>query len=339
VFVHTFLHHRKTLWNELRGGSFKKKGNDVHCRLIELYPDVPDWWFVIVSVFSVIVIMIISHVSDMLEWYNVLFSLSVPIIFILPFGKVASITGQLIQNQGIYYLMMTFIAIGYTTYCQTLCLVSNIKLGHYMKISPRILFLVQTVSCLFCSSFSATIQYYFYAEQHYYNQTGAFEFTSLLGLSNVGSTIANGTNFLDSSLPQNRQFFWSLLIGAILPVPFWLAIRRYKWCRLVHIPLMLATVSWMPLVDTGTLLTWIIIGLVTTIIFRKECWKRHMYLTSSALDAGMYLSLAIIGGPLVSYSVTFPNWWGSGGSSGTGCPTSQQNAALAQSFNPSTYGT
>jgi hypothetical protein len=190
------------------------------------------------------------------DWYNVLFALSIPIIFVLPFGMVASITGQLIHNQGIYYVMvgivgllwsgdqpkmMTFIAVGYTTYCQTLYIVSNMKLGHYMKIPPRTLFLIQSLTCLVCSSFGVGIQYYFYATQRYFDQKDAFIYQSEFDLTNVDSAMVNNT--------------------------FWLASRRYKWRHLVHIPLMLATVSWMPLVDAGTLLTWLLICLVGNDMF------------------------------------------------------------------------
>jgi uncharacterized membrane protein len=96
----------------------------------------------------------------------------------------------------------------------------------------------------------------------------------------------------------------------------------------------LAAVSWMPLVDVGTFLTWLVIGLVTRYFFRKKCWKRYIYLTSSALDAGLYLCLAIIGGPLMYYNIKFPTWWGTGGTTGSGCPFSETNAALQQIFNP-----
>ncbi|CAF1688622.1 unnamed protein product [Adineta ricciae] len=181
---------------------------------------------------------------------------------VLPFGMVTSITGQLIQNQAAYFVMvivvsslwagdqskmMTFIAIGYTAYCQTLYLVSNMKLGHYMKIPPRVLFVVQVVTCLVCSSVSAGVQYYFYAVKRYYEQVGAYKFESMFDLSHVGSTVVNNTSFFNSTTSNNRSFLWSLMVGAVLPIPFWLASRRYRWCHLVHTPLILATVSWMPL--------------------------------------------------------------------------------------------
>ena len=158
VLVHMLLHHSKNWWKELRTRSLDKKGNDLHCRLIALYPDVPDWWFAIVSLLAFIVILVVGQVSSILLWYETFFALIVPIVFVLPFGMVASITGQTIQNPSVYYLlaiivsslwvdnksaMLAFITIGYSTYCQTLQLVTNMKLGHYMKIAPRTLFLAQ----------------------------------------------------------------------------------------------------------------------------------------------------------------------------------------------------
>ncbi len=176
VLVHMLLHHGNDWWKQLRTTSLAKKGNDLHCRLISLYPDVPDWWFAIISVVSLIVILVVAQVSQMLPWYNVLFAFLIAIVFVLPFGMVASITGQIVQNQGVYFLgaviagalwasdqskMLTFLTISYTMYCQTIQLVSDMKLAHYMKLPPRSLFLVQASTCLICSSFSISIQYYF----------------------------------------------------------------------------------------------------------------------------------------------------------------------------------
>ncbi|CAF1446996.1 unnamed protein product, partial [Adineta ricciae] len=72
------------------------------------------------------------------------------------------------------------------------------------------------------------------------------------------------------------------------------------------------TVSWMPLVDAGTLLTWLIIGLSAAVLVRRECWNEFCI-------SGDRLTI--------------------GGDSGTGCPFSKANPALAQSFDPGTYGT
>jgi len=81
----------------------------------------------------------------------------------------------------------------------------------------------------------------------------------------------------------------------------------------------------MPIEAAGTLFTWLLIGLLTTGFFNKLCWKRHMYLTSSALDAGLFLCWLIIYGPLAQYGINFPSWWGFGGVNKDGCPLSLLN--------------
>jgi OPT family oligopeptide transporter len=343
VLVHMLLHHSKNLWKELRTRSLDKKGNDVHCRLIALYPDVPDWWFAIVSLLAFIVIIVVGQVSSIILWYRSFFAVIVPVFFVLPFGMVASITGQTIQNPSVYYLlaiiasslwvdnkstMLAFVTIGYSTYCQTLQLVTNMKLGHYMKIAPRTLFLAQVVACLVSPSLSIGIQFYFFKEGGFITNStipaasGSFQATS------VGAALNNQTNFFDSTNWKNRNLLWSLLIGAMLPIPFWLASYRWKWCRLVHIPLTLTFISWMPIEAAGTLFTWLLIGLLTTGFVSKLCWKRHMYLTSSALDAGLFLCWLIIHGPLAQYGIQFPSWWGFGGVNKDGCPLSLLNTTV-----------
>jgi len=348
VLVHMLLYHSKNWWKELRERSLDKKGNDVHCRLIALYPDVPDWWFVIVSLPALIVIVVVGQVSSIISWYKVFFALIIPIVLVLPFGMVASITGQTIQNPSVYYLlviiatscwvnnestMLAFVTIGYSIFCQTLQLVTNMKLGHYMRIAPRILFLIQIVACLVTPSLSIGMQFYFFKQGGFFTNgttpsaTGSFEST------NVGAAIGNQTNFFGSANGKNRNLLWSLLIGAVLPIPFWLASHRWKWCRHVHIPLALTFISWMPIASAGNLFTWLLIGSLRTIFFSNLYWKRHVYLTSSALDGGFFLSWLIVAGPLAQYGVNFPSWWGFGGLNKDGCPLALMNTtAFSVSF-------
>ncbi len=347
VLVHMFLHHSKTLWKELRTRSLNEKGNDVHCRLIALYPDVPDWWFVIVSVLAFIVIVVVGQVSHIIPWYKNFFSLIVPIVLIPPFGMVTSITGLTIQNQSVYYLlviiasslwvdnestMLAFVTIGYFTYCQTLQLIINMKLGHYMRIAPRALFISQLVACLVTPSLSVGIQYYYFKKGGYITNHNASLAHGNFDSTNVGAAIDNQTNVLGSANWKNRNLLWALLIGAILPIPFWLASRQWKWCRLVHIPLMLSFIAWMPLVSAGSLFTWLLFGLVITFFFNNLYWKRHVYLASSALNAGFFFCWLIIGGPLAQYGIQFPSWWGFGGVHKDGCPLSLLNTTA---FSPS----
>jgi OPT family oligopeptide transporter len=340
VVVHMFLHHSNSLWKELRARSLNEKRNDVHCRLNALYPDVPDWWFVIVSVLAFIVIVVIGQVSRIILWYATFLTLIVPIVLVLPFGIVASITGLTIQNPTIYYLLviiatglwaenksttLAFVTVGYSTYAQTMQLIINMKLGHYMRIAPRILFFVQLVACLVSPALGIGIQYYYFKEQGYITNQNVTTATGNFDSTNVGAAINNEISFFGSADSKNRNLLWSLLIGTLLPIIFWLASRRWNWCHRVHIPLMLTFIAWLPLISTGSLFTWLLIGILQTFLFDELHWKRYVYLITSALNAGFFICWLIIGGPLAQYGVQFPSWWGFGGIHRDGCPLALSN--------------
>lgn len=93
-----------------------------------------------------------------LPWYYLIVSLAIAFIFALPVGIVQAVTNQqpglnVITEYVIGYLMpghpianVTFKAYGYITNVQALQFTQDLKLGHYMKIPPRIMFWVQVIS-------------------------------------------------------------------------------------------------------------------------------------------------------------------------------------------------
>jgi hypothetical protein len=307
---------------------------------MQQYPTIPDWWFFTVSILAFIVIVVVGHVSTIIIWYRTFLSLVVPIVLILPFGLVASITGLTIQNPTIYYLLvviatalwaenksttLAFVTIGYSTYCQTMQLLTNMKLGHYMRIAPRTIFLVQLVACVVSPALSIGIQFYYFKSEGFVSNQNASVAVGNFDSTNVGAAIDNEINFFGSTNLKNRNLLWSLLIGALLPIPFWLASRRWKSCHRIHIPLMLTFISWLPIVSAGSLFTWLLLGLLTTFCLDQLYLKRHVYLISSALNAGYFLCWLIIGGPMAQYGVRFPSWWGYGGQHHDGCPLTLSN--------------
>ncbi len=92
-----------------------------------------------------------------LPWYHLLVALGIAFVFALPVGIVQAVTNQqpglnVITEYVIGYLMpghpianVTFKAYGYITNVQALQFTQDLKLGHYMKIPPRIMFWVQVI--------------------------------------------------------------------------------------------------------------------------------------------------------------------------------------------------
>jgi OPT family oligopeptide transporter len=109
---------------------------------------------------------------------------------------------------------------------------------------------------------------------------------------------------------------YAIIIGAVLPIPFWLWQRRYpdSWIKFVNTPVILNGVSYIPPATGINYSSWFAVGFVFQYLVRKRSfawWSKFNYVTSAALDSGTVLSLIVIfatlqapkGGLTVA-------WWG-----------------------------
>ena len=325
VFIHTILHHSKDIYEQFRTKTLKSMGNDMHSRLISLYDVVPDWCYLELFSLALIIICVTCDHAGWLKWYYVLLSLFIGALFTLPFGLVSSITGQLLHNLSVYYICLligqslslqkspkniyTFIAVGYVVFVQTLVLIQDMKLAHYIKISPRSLFIAQCVSSFVCSTFSIGVR------RIYLEATAKVDTWSIFNNTKLGWTLLNDYNkFFDGLNLNNRDLLWAFIVGAFLPIPSWFLSRfqRFRWLKKLHWPLILVTISWTPsIVPSGALFTWIFIGLIVYFTFGKYNWRqRHVYLVSAGLDLGVNLTIIIVNSALKNPKVYFPLWWG-----------------------------
>lgn len=304
-------------------------GNDMHVRLMSLYKNVPDWWYFLVFIISVIVICIICNNAGWLKSYLVILSLLINTLLLLPFGLVSSITGQFFQNAPVYYLSViitqalslgkeskqtyTFLTIGYTVFVQTLALVQDMKLGHYLKIAPRSMFGAQCLASFMCSAFSITIQYVYFQK---YTLNNMFDSSfSIFDYTLLGVSLSTDTNgFFSASNTANRNLLWSFLMGALLPIPGWLLSRweRFRYLKHLHWPLIFVSLSWMPaLLSAGTLFTWLLVSFTIYFVVGKYNWtKRYIYLASGALDLGLNLTQIMIHTIFINQDRRFLAWSG-----------------------------
>jgi len=118
-----------------------------------------------------------------------------------------------------------------------------------------------------------------------------------------------------------NPLLWGFLVGAVLPVPFYLLARRYPlslW-RYVNIPVFFAGVGAMPPASGINYSSWIMAGFTFQWFMRRyhfRWWMRYNYILSAALDAGVALATIVI-----FFAVQFPEngtiglntiqlWWG-----------------------------
>jgi OPT oligopeptide transporter protein len=61
VLVHTILYHGPALLNGMK--RIKTEEDDVHAKLMRLYPEVPDWWYLAVFLFFFVMGILAATVS------------------------------------------------------------------------------------------------------------------------------------------------------------------------------------------------------------------------------------------------------------------------------------
>lgn len=108
---------------------------------------------------------------------------------------------------------------------------------------------------------------------------------------------------------------WFFLFGALAPVPFWLASRRWpekKWILYFNMPIFIAATGIMPPATPVNFTSWFVIGFIFNYYifkYRKGWWQRYNYVMSAALDAGLAFM-----GVLLYFALQLQeksiNWWG-----------------------------
>lgn len=84
---------------------------------------------------------------------------------------------------------------------------------------------------------------------------------------------------------------YAIIIGALLPLPFWFWQRRYpnSWIKYVSTPVILNGVSSIPPATGINYSSWFAVGFVFQYLIRKRnfaWWSKFNYVASAALDSG-----------------------------------------------------
>lgn len=149
---------------------------DVHSRLMTAYPEVPHYWYGILFLFAFALgIVAIENWPTGLPFWAYLISFIFPALLIVPCGIVLAITNQqvplhIMAELLIGYMlpgrptaMMVFKTYGYLTTYQATSFVGDLKLGHYMKVPPRIMFLSQIIATVIACIVSVFVQEWMFA--------------------------------------------------------------------------------------------------------------------------------------------------------------------------------
>ncbi|KAJ0440166.1 putative oligopeptide transporter, OPT superfamily [Helianthus annuus] len=147
----------RELW-ELGKSAFEEKNTDVHTKLMRRYNQVPEWWFTCILLTNIVAtLFVIEYYKSQLQlpWWAFLLACGLAFFFTLPLAVVTATTNQtpglnVITEYIIGYLYpgypmanMCFKVYGYISVKQSILFLQDFKLGHYMKIPPRSMFMSQ----------------------------------------------------------------------------------------------------------------------------------------------------------------------------------------------------
>ncbi|KAH5696161.1 hypothetical protein HBI44_111420 [Parastagonospora nodorum] len=298
---------------------------DVHNRLMQKYDDVPILWYVLTgAIMAAIGMFVVEYYPVHLPWYGLLLALGIGAILFIPIGIVMAITNQ---QSSIYLICqlicgvlfpgrpvanMVFTTFGYISSTQGLKFASDLKLGHYMKIPPRILFKLQL--CITIISSLAQIGVLNWMLSHI---PGICTPDAINGFNcPIARVHFNGSILWGVVGPQRffgpgalyRPLVWAFLVGAISPIPIWYFARnnRRSILRKVNPAVVFGSLSWIPPATGLNFSVWAIVCYIFNYEIknrRKEWWKKYNMMLSAALDSGLAFGVVVI-----FFGIVYPGW-------------------------------
>ncbi|GKV26603.1 hypothetical protein SLEP1_g35870 [Rubroshorea leprosula] len=319
--------------------SYKGK-EDIHTKLMRKYKDIPSWWFHILLAVTVAVSLLLCIFLNrqvQLPWWGLLFASVMAFVFTLPISIITATTNQtpglnIITEyvMGIIYpgrpiANVCFKTYGYMSMAQAVSFLNDFKLGHYMKIPPRSMFLVQFIGTVLAGTINLAVAWWLLSSIHNICHDDLlppdspwtcpgdrvfFDASVIWGLLGPKRIFGSEGNY-----PAMNWFF---LGGALGPIIVWLLYRTFpkqSWIPLINLPVLLGATGSMPPATAVNYNSWILVGTIFNFFifrYRKQWWQRYNYILSAALDAGVAFMAVVLyfAVGLENKSVT---WWGTNG--------------------------
>ncbi|KAH6833122.1 oligopeptide transporter 4 [Perilla frutescens var. hirtella] len=350
TLTHVAFFYGREIYERFRA-SYREK-EDIHTRLMRHYPDIPSWWFyILLAITFTASLMLCIFLNDQVQmpWWALIFACIIAFVFTLPISIITATTNQtpglnIITEyvMGIIYpgrpiANVCFKVYGYMSMAQAVSFLSDFKLGHYMKIPPRSMFIVQSVGTVIAGTINIAVAWWLLTSVTNICQDELLPPSSpwtcpgdrvFFDASVIWGLV--GPKRIFGSLGNYSSMNWFFLGGALGPIIVWVfhkAFPKQSWIPLINLPVLLGATGMMPPATPLNYNAWIIFGTIFNCFvfrYRKSWWQRYNYILSAALDAGVaFMAVAIY------FALSIENreldWWGTGGEhcSLAACPTAK----------------
>ncbi|ORY45524.1 OPT superfamily oligopeptide transporter [Rhizoclosmatium globosum] len=297
---------------------------DKHVKMMEAYPDVPDWvYLAFLAVTTVGALLVSLFTPYNMPWWAIFFNIFMVTTFILPFGIVPAITGfSLYLNVLTEFLIglmipgqtvavMAFKSWGTNNLIQALALTADLKLGQYLHIPPYAMVFAQFWGTFMNAVVSTSASYF----MMFQNKTlltrpeWAYNgYQTFYSAGGIWGAIGPQRFFGIGSLYEG--LLWCFLIGAVAPFFPWLAnkyIYKSKYWHMINFSIFFSIGSaGYPQVF---IVAPILLAFVSQYLFIKnrEFYQKYLYVMGAAFDGSSgFVSLIV---SLLGFAnVNFPFW-------------------------------
>ncbi|PHH60168.1 hypothetical protein CDD81_2054 [Ophiocordyceps australis] len=303
--------------------SARSDSNDVHI--------LPEWWYLLILaiafVFGILAIVVYpTHTSPVAVVYGTLLS----IVFIIPSGILASTTGisvyLVILGQflgGLYgkgnaLAMNFFQSYATVTASHALTFANDLKLGHYLKVPPRVTFAGQVVATLISSIIVTGMLKFQMTIKDVCTPNAPMRFYCPWVTSWSTESVLWGTIGPEKVFGIHGQYSWLLMgfpIGMLLVIVVWALGKKWPDSHLlrnIHVPLLMTGASNWGIYSFSYMFPAVPLAWFSWIYIRGRYpvfWQKYNFVLSAALSAGIAVA-AIFMFFTVQWANVKINWWG-----------------------------
>lgn len=336
TLTHVLLFNGRDIWRQSKSAVNSAK-LDIHAKLMKNYKQVPQWWFLILLAGSIGISLLMSFVwkeEIQLPWWGMLFAFGLAWVVTLPVGVIQATTNQqpgydIIAQFMIGYVLpgkpianLLFKIYGRISTIHALSFLSDLKLGHYMKIPPKCMYTAQLVGTVVAGIVNIAVAWWMIESIENICDVDALhpdspwtcpKYRVTFDASVIWGLIGPARLFGHHGMYRN--LVWLFLIGALLPVPVWLFSKMFpekKWIPLINIPVISFGFAGMPPATPTNIASWLITGTIFNyFVFRyqKQWWQKYNYVLSAALDAGTAFMGVLLFFALQNENINL-KWWG-----------------------------
>jgi OPT family oligopeptide transporter len=327
TFSHVILWHGKDIYRRFKEAMKQMQqddSDDIHNRLMSVYPDIPEWVYgVYLACCIAFMSFVVSNTAFTMPIWAVFLGVGVTSLAIIPLGTVEAISGKRIYLNVITQMtigllipgqtisIMAYKSLGTNGALQAMTLISDLKLGHYMKVPPVAMVGAQLLGT-FVGAFTTTFTCWFVMD-HMNIGAGDWKATSYSIFYSAGAIwgAIGPRRFFGIGTPYETLLF-GFLIGFLLPFLPWIANKVYpnKFWRYINVPLLLYTSG------VGSYQSEIIVGFIVNVIFQLylfryqyDWWKKYTYVFSAAVSGATMVAILLIA-LLKNLNFNAPFWWG-----------------------------